>query len=146
MRKLAAVLLLIAGCSAVGSVEPPRQADVQKWNEVVWFNAAWQQHQIDVWNWTVAYNDSLNQNVPSSHPFLVCTRQRESGGNYAINTGNGYYGAYQFLISTWNSTANAAGRYDLVGVLPSNASIKDQDDMALFLYERAGNGPWGGRC
>ncbi len=81
-----------------------------------------------------------------NHPFLVCTRARESGGNYAINTGNGYYGAYQFHPSTWNASANHAGRSDLVGVLPSNASPYDQDDVAWALYQWQGNGPWGGRC
>ena len=29
-------------------------------------------------------------------------RQCESGGNYADNTGNGYYGAYQFALGTWH--------------------------------------------
>ena len=29
-------------------------------------------------------------------------RQCESGGNYADNTGNGYYGAYQFSLATWH--------------------------------------------
>lgn len=29
--------------------------------------------------------------------------QCESGGNYGINTGNGYYGAYQFDSSTWDA-------------------------------------------
>ena len=28
-------------------------------------------------------------------------RMCESGGNYSINTGNGYYGAYQFDLRTW---------------------------------------------
>ena len=27
----------------------------------------------------------------------------ESGGNWAINTGNGYYGGLQFSLSTWRS-------------------------------------------
>ena len=27
--------------------------------------------------------------------------QCESGGNWSINTGNGYYGGLQFLTSTW---------------------------------------------
>jgi resuscitation-promoting factor RpfA len=30
-------------------------------------------------------------------------RMCESSGNYGINTGNGYYGAYQFLWSTYRS-------------------------------------------
>lgn len=80
-------------------------------------------------------------------PFLVCTRARESGGNYGVvSSGGTYYGAYQFLPSTWNAIAAHAGRMDLVGVLPSNASAYDQDEMAWALYQWQGKGPWGGRC
>jgi septal ring factor EnvC (AmiA/AmiB activator) len=85
----------------------------------------------------------------SSHhddPFLVCTRARESGGNYGVVSPDGYYGAYQFLPSTWDITASHAGRMDLVGVLPSHASVYDQDEMAWTLYQWQGKGPWGGRC
>jgi Transglycosylase-like domain len=80
-------------------------------------------------------------------PFLSCVRQRESRGSYGVvNPSGPYYGAYQFLASTWNITARHAGRLDLVGVLPSNASPGDQDDMAWSLYQWQGSGPWGGSC
>jgi peptidoglycan hydrolase CwlO-like protein len=80
-------------------------------------------------------------------PFLVCTRARESNGNYAAVSSNGYYyGAYQFLPTTWNSVASHAGRLDLVGVIPSQAAEYDQDEMAWVLYGWQGNAPWGGRC
>jgi hypothetical protein len=79
-------------------------------------------------------------------PFLVCTRARESSGDYGAVSPSGYYGAYQFLPSTWDLTAVHAGRPDLVGVLPSHASEYDQDEMAWALYQWQGNGPWGGRC
>jgi len=79
-------------------------------------------------------------------PFLVCTRARESGGEYNIVSSSGYYGAYQFLPSTWDTTAVHEGRLDLVGVLPSNASQYDQDETAWALYQWQGKGPWGGRC
>jgi peptidoglycan hydrolase CwlO-like protein len=80
-------------------------------------------------------------------PFLVCTRARESSGNYGVVSADGlYYGAYQFLPSTWDVTANHAGRGDLVGVLPNRASEYDQDEMAWTLYQWQGKGPWGGRC
>jgi hypothetical protein len=80
-------------------------------------------------------------------PFLVCTRRIESGGNYQAYNGSGpYLGAYQFTQSTWNGTASHAGRGELVGVDPRNASEYDQDDMAWTLYEWKGKGPWGGRC
>jgi prefoldin subunit 5 len=80
-------------------------------------------------------------------PFLVCTRSRESGGNYgAYNPSGPYMGAYQFLQSTWNSTANGAGRPELIGVPPHTASQYDQDDIAWTLYQWRGKGPWSNGC
>ena len=55
-----------------------------------------------------------------------------------MNPSGPYYGAYQFLASTWNITARHAGRLDLVGVIPSNASPADQDAMAWSLYQWQG--------
>jgi hypothetical protein len=79
--------------------------------------------------------------------FLACVRQRESRGNYSVvNPAGPWYGAYQFLASTWNVTAQHAGRLDLVGVIPSHASPADQDAMAVALYQWQGAGPWGGSC
>jgi peptidoglycan hydrolase CwlO-like protein len=80
-------------------------------------------------------------------PFLACVRMRESGGNYsAVNPSGPYLGAYQFLQSTWNVTAAHAGRADLVGLPPNQASPYDQDEMAWALYQWQGPGPWGGSC
>ncbi|MCC8929312.1 MULTISPECIES: transglycosylase family protein [Nocardiaceae] len=50
--------------------------------------------------------------------------QCEAGGNWAINTGNGYQGGLQFAPSTWNShggqqyaaTANQASREEQIAV------------------------------
>jgi hypothetical protein len=86
---------------------------------------------------------------PSQHPFLVCTRAHESdsAGGYRAHSPDGlYHGAYQFLQSTWNNVARMAGRPDLIGVNPANASVADQDAMALWLYNHSGKAPWGGRC
>ena len=82
-----------------------------------------------------------------SAAFLACVRQRESRGNYQVVSSNGvYHGAYQFSQSTWNATAQHAGRPDLVGVAPSRVSPADQDAMALALYHWQGKSPWGGHC
>ena len=62
--------------------------------------------------------------------WLYRLRLCESGGNYQTNTGNGYYGAYQFLISTWNNVAKKV-RPDLVGIRPDLASPQDQDYMII---------------
>lgn len=86
---------------------------------------------------------------PSQDAFLRCTRAHESdgaGGYRAVSPDGVYRGAYQFLRSTWNNVARAAGRSDLVGVDPAAASPADQDQLALFLFRRSGPGPWGGRC
>ena len=64
--------------------------------------------------------------------------QCESGGNWHINTGNGYYGGLQFASGTWlsNGGADFAPRADL-------ASREQQITVANRLYARAGLGPWG---
>jgi len=93
------------------------------------------------------YVPQAGENPHHNDPFLVCTRGIESKGNYqAYNASGPYYGAYQFTQSTWDSTANHAGRGDLVGVDPRNASEYDQDEMAWTLYQWKGKGPWNGRC
>lgn len=61
-------------------------------------------------------------------------RNCESGGNYAINTGNGYYGAYQFDLGTWRSVGGTG--------LPSDASPATQDALAYRLWQQRGWGPW----
>ncbi len=58
-------------------------------------------------------------------------------------SGNGrYHGAYQFSVATWDSTARSAGRPELVGVVPSQASAADQDSLALHLWTLRGWAPW----
>jgi hypothetical protein len=80
-----------------------------------------------------------------ANAFLACVMRRESGGNYqAVNRSSGAGGAYQFLQSTWNNTVRHAGRPDLVGLHPSQASPADQDAMALHLYQWQGRSPWAG--
>lgn len=58
----------------------------------------------------------------------------ESGNNYATNTGNGYYGAYQFNLSTWRSVGGTG--------LPSQATPLEQDYRARALYRSRGWSPW----
>jgi hypothetical protein len=92
--------------------------------------------------------------VDHLHPFLVCTRSHESShtppayddGYDAVNPSGKYRGAYQFSRSTWDTTAEHAGRPDLIGVDPAAASVVDQDLMALHLYRWQGADPWLGRC
>ena len=61
-------------------------------------------------------------------------RNCESTNNYLVNTGNGYYGAYQFDQSTWESVGGT-GR-------PHWAAPVVQDARARLLSARRGWFPW----
>ncbi len=85
---------------------------------------------------------------PALNPFLQCVVSAESGGNYgAVSPDGTYMGAFQFSQSTWDVAAQAAGRPDLIGVPPNQASKADQDTLAVVLYSLDGEQPWlGDRC
>ena len=61
-------------------------------------------------------------------------RMCEASGRYNTNTGNGYFGAYQFNLDTWRSVGGQ-GR-------PDQASPREQDYRALYLYRMRGWQPW----
>lgn len=84
---------------------------------------------------------SVGQQGPPTAEQWLAVRLCESGNDYTINTGNGYFGAYQFSPVTWDNIA--ANFYPhLVGVSPHLATPGEQDAMALTLYEQAGRGQW----
>ncbi|MFC9997705.1 transglycosylase family protein [Nocardia sp. NPDC127526] len=60
--------------------------------------------------------------------------QCESGGNWGINTGNGYYGGLQFSHSTW--VANGGSGY------AHNASKAEQIRVAENVLATQGVGAW----
>ncbi len=88
------------------------------------------------------YNTSRqNKVVTGSAPsgdILSRIRMRESGGNYATNTGNGYYGAYQYDVGTWNNY----GGYRVA----SDAPPEVQDAKAADTFARRGCSPWPSTC
>lgn len=61
-------------------------------------------------------------------------RECESSDDYQEDSGNGYYGAYQFSLSTWLGLG--------YGGLPSNAPPSVQDQAAQRLQARSGWGQW----
>jgi hypothetical protein len=63
--------------------------------------------------------------------------QCESGGNWQINTGNGYYGGLQFSLSTWRAYGGTG--------LPSQHSRETQIAIATKLRDASGGyGAWPG--
>lgn len=65
---------------------------------------------------------------------FMALRQCEAGGNYATNTGNGYYGAYQYNLGTW---ANYGGY-----ARPDLAPPAVQDAKARETQAARGWSPW----
>jgi hypothetical protein len=61
-------------------------------------------------------------------------RRCESGGRYGANSGNGYYGAYQFSPGAWRSLGYKG--------LPHEASPETQDEAARRLQSRGGWRQW----
>jgi LysM repeat protein len=61
----------------------------------------------------------------------------ESGGNWHINTGNGYYGGVQFADGTWDG--NGGGRYASRADLASRA---EQIVIAARVLDNRGWSPW----
>lgn len=65
---------------------------------------------------------------------FAALRACESGGNYATDTGNGFYGAYQFDLRTWHGLGYRG--------LPSTAAPSTQDEAAQRLQAARGWEPW----
>jgi len=65
---------------------------------------------------------------------FAAIRNCESSDDYTLDTGNGYYGAYQFGLGTWEGLGGTG--------LPSSAPPAVQDALAYKLYERSGWSPW----
>ena len=64
--------------------------------------------------------------------------QCESGGNWSINTGNGYYGGLQFDVGTWLSSGGGA-------YAPNAAAATKAQQIAIAnrVYAQRGLQPWG---
>ena len=70
----------------------------------------------------------------SASPTLEAIAACESGGNPGTNTGNGFYGKYQFTLGTWQSVGGSGN--------PASASEAEQNKRAALLYAREGASPW----
>jgi uncharacterized protein YabE (DUF348 family) len=60
--------------------------------------------------------------------------QCEAGGNWGINTGNGYYGGLQFSMGTWQANGGQG--------VPSEASREEQIAVAQRVQASQGWGAW----
>ena len=63
--------------------------------------------------------------------------QCESSGNWAANTGNGYYGGLQFSLATWQGYGGAE-----FAAYPHEATREEQITVAERLRAARGYQPW----
>jgi hypothetical protein len=73
--------------------------------------------------------------VVSGSGIWACIAAHESGGNPATNTGNGYYGAFQDTLGSWQSAGGGPG-------LPSNYSYATQLAVNQRIQAQQGWGAW----
>jgi Transglycosylase-like domain len=64
----------------------------------------------------------------------ISLAQCESGGNWSINTGNGYYGGLQFALSSWQAAGGSG--------YPHHASPSEQVRRGEILQDMQGWNAW----
>lgn len=75
---------------------------------------------------------SAAPSVPSVNWDAVA--QCESGGNWHISTGNGFYGGLQFTLPTWHANGGTG--------MPQQASREEQIRVAENTLQSQGIGAW----
>jgi hypothetical protein len=126
-RILTAAVVIAAGVAALGACTPE---EVQQWQ-------AW--HAQDPAGAEAFLSQLQAAPAPESGATDVWDRiaQCESGGNWSINTGSGYYGGLQMLGSTWQAYGGLefAPRADL-------ATREQQIVVAERIRADVGYGAW----
>ena len=78
--------------------------------------------------------DLREAQAPAASPTLEAIAACESGGDPTTDTGNGFYGKYQFTLETWQAVGGIGN--------PAHAPEAEQDRRAAMLYAHAGASPW----
>ena len=116
---------------------PAKCGEVRRYrNQLVVLHTEPKYHPLIVRTATKPYRPPAGAATPTvaAGGTLQAIAQCESGGNPSTNTGNGFYGKYQFTQSTWNSVGGSGN--------PAAASEAEQDRRAAMLYAREGASPW----
>jgi hypothetical protein len=76
----------------------------------------------------------VSHRKPATPAYLQAIAACESGGNPSTDTGNGFYGKYQFTQETWHAVGGTGN--------PAAATEAEQDRRAAQLYAQAGPSQW----
>lgn len=86
---------------------------------------------------TVARHPAQNSSAE-----LASIRECESGGDYTINTGNGYQGAYQYDRGTWATASSMAGYGEWATTPVSQVPAHIQDAVTANYISAGYRGAW----
>ena len=81
-----------------------------------------------------SYTSSSYTSGYSASGVWSCIAQHESGSNPATDTGNGYYGMYQFTLGSWQAAGGTGN--------PADASAAEQTAVAQRVQQQQGWGAW----
>lgn len=148
-RPLSALVLVCALWASPASAEPPvyhsvdevpAEVRAQHGDEVLsgWIDAYWTNRFIEgYWRRIVAMSEAHDraQAERAARP-SVWDRlaQCESGGNWSINTGNGFYGGLQFSLRSWRGVGGTG--------YPHQHSREHQIEMGERLRANGGWRHW----
>lgn len=124
---------LALGLTVVSACTPEQQAAWSRWHEET--PAAAEQFAIDNAAQVIAPAVRV-QSAASAWTVWDQLAQCESGGNWAIDTGNGFYGGVQFTLQSWRAVGGSG--------YPNEASREEQIERAERLLAIQGWGAWPG--
>ena len=138
MRKAIATLILTLGLGALVACTPRQHAAWLDWHSVdpaaaEAFAEEWKANHQAQAQQTASNDDGGSADYGKWAPILQC----ESGGNWHIETGNGYSGGLQFAHSTWR--AFGGGQY---ASRASQATPEQQIAIAEKVLDSQGWGAW----
>jgi hypothetical protein len=134
MKVISVVSILMLAAPAVASAQVAEHNVMKQKRHVNYRHEGCNTHKCDRRMDKKSHMKTLHKWWRATAPFrgwLRSTRMCESGGNYRTNTGNGFYGAYQFVLSTWWS----AGGHGY----PHLAEPLEQDYRAVVWRKMIGN-------
>ncbi len=82
----------------------------------------------------VSHSIARDSDGPSAETILAALRNCESGGDYTADNHDGFYGAYQFLVETWQALGYPG--------YPNQAPPRAQDEAVVRLQARSGWDQW----
>jgi len=94
------------------------------------------------WLADIYWRDRYAAFAPWERNWAYNTGACESGNDPTTNTGNGFYGAFQYVLSTWYSAQRLLPPSRRTKLPPQSVSWFEQAVVSVLYMRRYGNGAW----